>query len=572
MFEWPYSGQISLYIFGHFVSIILMTGIAIYAWRTRDSDEALTLSILTSGTSLWCSTNVIQILTTSYIAARTARQVGYMGVTTVMAGWLAFALAFTSRTDFLTRKSAVALSIEPVLFTLLGLTNDPFIFELLGGSSPDFGHYLIWSEIGPGDSIWTIDADWGIGWYIHALYSYSLIAAGLLLVIPHFIRHQSIYRSQGVAVLIAGLVPAGVNVLNTLGVTELDYTPLAFGIAGGAFFWAIFRYNLTEITPIARQTAWDELGDAVITLDEEDRVVDANESARELFDIQRGYQGMASIEFFDTVPNEVLRRLADTNDLDTELTTQIDGEPRHFSLSISPLDEHREKGGRVFVLQDITPLKRREQELDVLRQVQSRVLRHNIRTELTMVRGHAELLADDDDEVEQQRLQSIKNAENRLTTISDKAQTIEELFEEEQAPREYDLRGCADRAVTNVRAEYPELSVSVTGAERCPVTASPQLQTVIENLLENAAVHNTNPNPQATVHVVNGSEKRVTVSDNGPGIPEQEITVLEKGREDALEHGSGLGLWLVKWIADRSGATLEFETGEDGTAVSLQFT
>jgi signal transduction histidine kinase len=115
------------------------------------------------------------------------------------------------------------------------------------------------------------------------------------------------------------------------------------------------------------------------------------------------------------------------------------------------------------------------------------------------------------------------------------------------------------------------LSVAVSGAEECEAKASPHLQTAVENLLENAAIHSESDQPEATVHLKNGSRKELTVSDNGPGIPDQELTVLEKGSEDALEHGSGLGLWLVKWIADRSDADLEFETGAAGTDVRLQF-
>jgi signal transduction histidine kinase len=309
----------------------------------------------------------------------------------------------------------------------------------------------------------------------------------------------------------------------------------------------------------------------VVTLDEHDRVVDANEAAQDLFDVVPGYEGMPAHVFFEKVPDRILLELADAKNADTKITTRIDGEQRHFSLSISPIDSEREQHGRVIVLQDVTDLKQREQELDVLRQVQSRVLRHNIRTELSMVRGHAEMVASQVDEKQQQRMESIVEAGNRLATISDKARVVEELFEDEQSPREYDLRASVEEAVGNIRAEYPELSVSVTGANTCQATASPHLQTAVENLLENAAMHNPAENPRATIHLSNGSKKQLTVSDNGPGIPDQELTVLEKGSEDALEHGSGLGLWLVKWIADRSDADLEFETGDDGTDVRLQF-
>ncbi|MFC3959556.1 ATP-binding protein [Halovivax cerinus] len=62
----------------------------------------------------------------------------------------------------------------------------------------------------------------------------------------------------------------------------------------------------------------------------------------------------------------------------------------------------------------------------------------------------------------------------------------------------------------------------------------------------------------------------VAVSDNGPGIPEHELEVLERGEETPLEHGSGIGLWIVYWIAEHATVTVSFETGDDGTTVTVE--
>jgi len=64
---------------------------------------------------------------------------------------------------------------------------------------------------------------------------------------------------------------------------------------------------------------------------------------------------------------------------------------------------------------------------------------------------------------------------------------------------------------------------------------------------------------------------RITVSDDGPGIDHDEIAVLEAGSETPLRHGSGIGLWLVKWVVDRSSADLSFDAGPGGTDVTIRF-
>lgn len=62
----------------------------------------------------------------------------------------------------------------------------------------------------------------------------------------------------------------------------------------------------------------------------------------------------------------------------------------------------------------------------------------------------------------------------------------------------------------------------------------------------------------------------IKIIDNGPGIPPNELTVLERGREDALAHGSGLGLWIVTMVVEEIDGTITYDTGEDGTTITLR--
>jgi len=59
------------------------------------------------------------------------------------------------------------------------------------------------------------------------------------------------------------------------------------------------------------------------------------------------------------------------------------------------------------------------------------------------------------------------------------------------------------------------------------------------------------------------------VSDDGPGVPDHELAVIDEGAESALEHGSGLGLWLVDWGANTLGGDVTFDVDESGTTVTV---
>ena len=60
----------------------------------------------------------------------------------------------------------------------------------------------------------------------------------------------------------------------------------------------------------------------------------------------------------------------------------------------------------------------------------------------------------------------------------------------------------------------------------------------------------------------------VQIVDDGPGIPGGELESLAAGTETALQHGSGLGLWQLKWAVRTIGGDLSFDT-TDGTAVTI---
>lgn len=94
------------------------------------------------------------------------------------------------------------------------------------------------------------------------------------------------------------------------------------------------------------------------------------------------------------------------------------------------------------------------------------------------------------------------------------------------------------------------------------------LKPVFVNLIENAVEHTDGP---ATIDITarkDGETATITITDDGPGIDPSELAVLEAGTETALEHGSGLGLWIIKWGVDIADGTIDFTT-TDGTTATI---
>jgi two-component system OmpR family sensor kinase len=128
-------------------------------------------------------------------------------------------------------------------------------------------------------------------------------------------------------------------------------------------------------------------------------------------------------------------------------------------------------------------------------------------------------------------------------------------------------------------ADAKQIDLGISNSQPSAVLGDPDaLRTLIRNLVDNA-VRYTPANGRVDVSVENGGAGGQTVLkvvDNGPGIPPEERSrVLDRfyRRPGTSPPGSGLGMAIVKAIADTHGATVELDSGPEGEglAVSVRF-
>ncbi|UPV99038.1 sensor histidine kinase [Halorussus gelatinilyticus] len=219
-----------------------------------------------------------------------------------------------------------------------------------------------------------------------------------------------------------------------------------------------------------------------------------------------------------------------------------------------------------------TELREREQRIQVF----NRVLRHNLRNDMTVVVNYAEYVADESENPEvREAAEKIAARGWDLVDLSEKARRFGAGMEREGTePVDTDVAAVVADAAAVVREEYPDADVSVEAPDRQFASATPAFDAAVENVCENAVEHNdADPTVSISVESVtdDGEEwVRVAVADDGPGIPDHERAVLTDGGETDLEHGSGLGLWLVHWVVERSGGRLSFaENDPRGSVVRM---
>jgi signal transduction histidine kinase len=218
------------------------------------------------------------------------------------------------------------------------------------------------------------------------------------------------------------------------------------------------------------------------------------------------------------------------------------------------------------MVQDASSRRKREAMISVI----NRVLRHNVRNELTTIKGYAEMLAADLDDDDALKASRIIDAGDRLLNLSESARRIESHRELSPDLKPLDIAPVLRDSVARLKDEYPTASVTMELPETAVAKTAPQIKTALWELLDNAARH-TGAEPTIGVEVSTTDEQvLVRIRDNGPGLPDLEQQVLTTGEEDPLAHGRGLGLFLTHWIITNLDGSVSVTSSDQGTTVEVR--
>jgi diguanylate cyclase (GGDEF)-like protein/PAS domain S-box-containing protein len=288
-------------------------------------------------------------------------KIEYLGVTTAPMFFFLFVLEYIRKDKLLNTWHMLALWIIPILTLGLAFTN-----EL---------HHLIWTSFTPAANNLLIYGH-GLWFWVFGVYSYLLIAlatAMLVRVMTRFPRHD---RSQIATLLVGILLPWISNAayaLRVIRIPGLDLTPATMSMTGAILAYCVYKFELLDLSPVARDVLIEDMHDGVIVLDTQNRIVDINPAACKLFRVDKVPIGEFAPEFLGKWPGLVIN-YEDTKDVHTEFL--FGNEPPsyldvHFSLVT---DRRKNLVGKLIILRDITRQKSIEQAERLGRQRLSGIL------------------------------------------------------------------------------------------------------------------------------------------------------------------------------------------------------
>ena len=219
---------------------------------------------------------------------------------------------------------------------------------------------------------------------------------------------------------------------------------------------------------------------------------------------------------------------------------------------------------------DITEGTRRREHLRVMQ----RVLRHNMRNDLTKMRGFTEALYQEtDEETRTQHFETIEAILDKWADMTEKMRQIRQVLESYQNNQ---TGVPAGELVDDAVATIEERDTATTVVSEISGGSAIQIPGVITEalyeLLENGIEATTGSDARVEARLAQSGDDwvEITVADNGPGMPDAEASVLDTGEETPLNHGQGLGLWMVRMLTKQVGGNVSVDVSHDGTAVTLQ--
>ncbi len=330
---------------------------AVYVFPHRRSPGARRFLWVVAAAFMWVALQAVGAFLVGEEHKILASKFQYLFIASCPPLLLLFALDFNGHLRSRRRWVPWVLLIEPIVVVAFAWTNE--------------SHGLIWKEFGSSVDLPLPVISFGpVFTFMHVPYAYAMVLASCGIGVLAFLRTPGWWR-QGALVAAAPLVVLAFNALylsdaNPIG--GLDPTPIGIAIAAAIIAVAVFRYKAFDLVPIAQSNIIDAIDSAVISLDSQQRIVDTNRVAREIFseELTSAHGGLLSA----ALPADVVLAYEQLRDQHGTLeSTVVEVGDRSFEGRLQKLGSPTAHvTGNNFILRDVTERLRTEQALQEAQQ------------------------------------------------------------------------------------------------------------------------------------------------------------------------------------------------------------
>jgi K+-sensing histidine kinase KdpD len=208
-----------------------------------------------------------------------------------------------------------------------------------------------------------------------------------------------------------------------------------------------------------------------------------------------------------------------------------------------------------------------------------RLLRHNLRNDINVITGfanHVESVAET--EAAGTAAKKITTAANNLNRVAESVKQIENTITRDRSS--WSRRPAVDVITETIEDFEPSEAAShiqIDEQAEMWIAVDNTFDHALTHAIENAIVHSQQPDPSVRIVIdesPNTGRAEIRIEDECPTIPAMEIAALDENSETtSTSHGSGVGLFVMKWCIESLGGELKIErqTKRRGNSVYFYF-
>ncbi|MBL8162411.1 MAG: PAS domain-containing protein [Anaerolineae bacterium] len=557
---------------------VIVAYLGVRAWQVRRIPGAISFMAMMAIMEVWSLSALLVVISTGEPAARSWLTVMLMTVPYLPVAIFATAAHTSSHAGLLRRPwywRLIWLIIPTITATLMftNASHQFYMYDIV--LVPSDGHYIGWTNR---NGAWSI---------VHLTYSYALVLYSIMLLIRHFVLMRfRTYRVRTLLLLFGLGLAFASNAYSTLSPVHTFITPVVFNVTAPLLYWALVHYRLFDLTPIARHQAFEQMQDAIIILDTEQRVVDVNRSALALA-VQEPVIGQPFAACFPAF-QDVLTGAAPS----VHQMLRVDAEElRHYDLRVSSIERDAVVAGTIIVLRDVTERQRAEEHAHRLEIERERTrgmaefvtaASHEFRTPLTIISNASYLISRTDDSAK--RAERLTQINQQVTALTQLVAALVELvslnadvkLDFQAADLNTLVRTAAEnlRALAKTRNQHIDMHLApiASSISGHPAHLLRAFQAVLHNALRfsPADSHIIVRSMQDDEHIL------ISIEDKGIGISPENLPRIFDAffRADAAHStpGFGTGLTIAQRVVELHGGTIHASsTLGAGTIIEMRF-
>lgn len=317
------------------------------------------------------------------------------------------------------------------------------------------------------------------------------------------------------------------------------------------------------------ESLFEENPEAIVEVDEDFNIIKVNSQFEDLFKYEE--DEILGKDLDDLVvprdkkdEGKILNKRSRKKGYFDHETVRIDKYDNEVDVAITgrPI-EHEGKTHHLAVYRDISERREAQKKENFLHSL----LRHDVRNKTQLAKGYLELLEEScENEIQEEYLNKASKSILEAEDIINKVSKMKKIKKEEDV-KEINLGTALDKVVTELKGQMEENGIKAdVEKSTCEVEGGMLLDELFYNIIENSIKHSRCSNIKIKTHQKK-DECIVSIEDDGRGIPNRyKDKIFEKGFKRGETAGSGLGIYMVKEIAENYGGNIDVKDSKLGGA------